>query len=580
MPAQTTTDSRTTAPAATAVAAPTRPGPWRRLWRHLLSPQRRTWVPTLLCAPLAVAAICVARVAVDMRYETYPALYNQFLVQPLVTKRVTDVDFYFELKALLPANQMPGPFVSLVTVGGVAAAIMFVTGVLGLCIRRRWVLFAIRKGYAAAYALMIFYAWFIFSFTGRIDEHGIDKLPIIGNINAVTLFYLQYDYLWLPVCVTALMAALHVGAWRRAVINVYADEKREDPAIGDLIVENLRTHGKQPAFRKSTWSSVWAHLLVIIIIPLILDQIGCITPYKAPWGGGKPAVMMQVVKKKQPKKKKRKKFILATDAAIYFKVPDLDDSKIMEEVQEETQVRYMADASAAHGKLGHGDASTPGWEDGFRDGIVRLIRLEYNGSEWDDGMDAVTRADMNFLDRFRELSGGMKTASHSESHPIHYLKKYPKGFWPPFVFMTGDNSIDGVSRSDIKILRDYLLGGGMLFADCGGPRWDRAFRGFIQQVFPDNPLIAIADDDPIFQIPFGFQHGAPPLWHHGGNQAMGVKYKGRWCVFYHPGDMNDAWKTGHMGIDKAMADAAYQLGINIVYHAHMNYLQESRKHRK
>ena len=82
----------------------------------------------------------------------------------------------------------------------------------------------------------------------------------------------------------------------------------------------------------------------------------------------------------------------------------------------------------------------------------------------------------------------------------------------------------------------------------------------------------ISDDDPIFQIPFTFPNGPPPLWFHGGKQTMGVKYKGRWAVFYFPGDLNDAWKTGHSGIDPTLAEAAVHLGVNIVYYATTRYL--------
>jgi hypothetical protein len=47
----------------------------------------------------------------------------------------------------------------------------------------------------------------------------------------------------------------------------------------------------------------------------------------------------------------------------------------------------------------------------------------------------------------------------------------------------------------------------------------------------------------IYQLPYGFPDGAPAFWHHGGRRAKGIKHEGRWVVFYHPGDMNDAWKS-------------------------------------
>ena len=193
-------------------------------------------------------------------------------------------------------------------------------------------------------------------------------------------------------------------------------------------------------------------------------------------------------------------------------------------------------------------------------------------------MDAVSRADMNFLDAFKKLTD-FNVAGQSESHSISLLTRYPKGMAPPFVYMTGSGDIN-VSQRDVAVLQEYLMGGGMLFADCGSPRWDPNFRSLAKRIFPGEPLTAISDDDPIFQFPFPFLNGAPPLWHHGGTRAQGVKYKGRWAIFYHPGDVNDAWKTGRSGMDAKLAEGAIEIGVNIVYYSFTHYLELTRKYRK
>jgi hypothetical protein len=61
---------------------------------------------------------------------------------------------------------------------------------------------------------------------------------------------------------------------------------------------------------------------------------------------------------------------------------------------------------------------------------------------------------------------------------------------------------------------------------------------------------------------------------------MGIKHQGRWVVFYHPGDINDAWKTGHSGMDPELVKGAYEMGVNIVYYAFTRYLELTRKYRK
>jgi hypothetical protein len=63
-------------------------------------------------------------------------------------------------------------------------------------------------------------------------------------------------------------------------------------------------------------------------------------------------------------------------------------------------------------------------------------------------------------------------------------------------------------------------------------------------------------------------------------RAMGVKHRDRWVVFYHPGDMNDAWKTGRSDLAPELAQQSLDLGINIVFYSFTQYLEKTRKYRK
>jgi hypothetical protein len=385
------------------------------------------------------------------------------------------------------------------------------------------------------------------------------------------------------------MAVWHAFALRRRVISLYTGIHDDRPAPGDRLIENVLSNGEDPRFRKGVLSSIGLHIVVILVIPWLLSLRGCVEPYRVQKGSGTPATLTAVQVKKIVKKKpkKKKKFMVNPKSAISFHIPDLDESVAAKELEEESQVTYKADPSrvtgmalgvSAGGKMGAGGGKEGGWPNGMENARVRFIRMEYDGSGWDDGMDSVSRADLNFLDTFNKITG-FKVSRVTESHPIRMLRKYPKGFAPPFVFMTGDVGIN-VPPGDIKTMRDYLLDGGMLFADCGGRRWDRSFRDFAAALFPGESLLTISDDDSLFQQPFVFPNGAPPLWHHGGTRALGIKVKGRWVVFYHPGDINDAWKTGHSGMDKEMAKGALQMGVNIVYYSFTHYLELTEKYRK
>jgi hypothetical protein len=172
---------------------------------------------------------------------------------------------------------------------------------------------------------------------------------------------------------------------------------------------------------------------------------------------------------------------------------------------------------------------------------------------------------------------GFNVWPKTESIRIADLMRFPKNRAPPFVYLTG--GLKGglnVSQAEAKILRKYCLDlGGMIFADNGGGNFDRVFRASLQRIFPDLSLVDIASDDVLYQQPFLFVDGAPPLWHHSGNRALGIKYKGRWVVFYHQGDINDAWKEGHSGASDHVAMQAYKLGINIINYAFNQYLQSN-----
>jgi hypothetical protein len=199
---------------------------------------------------------------------------------------------------------------------------------------------------------------------------------------------------------------------------------------------------------------------------------------------------------------------------------------------------------------------------------VRFIRLEYGGGDWDQDMGA--GADHNVLIELYKATG-FKIADDTESIPIRQLRRFPEDRAPPFVFITGRGRIN-VSAADVKTLRWYCLEeGGMIFADNGGGSFNHHFRRLMQRVFPNKPWVDIANDDGIFQQPYIFPNGAPPMWSHSGRRAMGIKHQGRWVVFYHQGDLNDAWVDGHNGVNKNVAQQAYKIAFNVMVYAFNQY---------
>ena len=57
----------------------------------------------------------------------------------------------------------------------------------------------------------------------------------------------------------------------------------------------------------------------------------------------------------------------------------------------------------------------------------------------------------------------------------------------------------------------------------------------------------------------------------GGKDALGWSMDGRWLVYYHPGDISDAWADGHSGVSPEIYNSCYQLGANVINYGHVEY---------
>jgi hypothetical protein len=369
----------------------------------------------------------------------------------------------------------------------------------------------------------------------------------------------------------SILAALTVLLLMRGSLTAwYTNAESDDkPRLGDRALAALRGNGKDPQFQSSAWWAGFMHLAVLVLIPLVIRGCGWESPYTITEGSGEKVVTTRIKRVKQ--KVEHKKLILSMNTDILFYRPDPDESDILNETQAVTQNQY--EARGVDGKPGEDGGKAGGWPEGMP-GRVRFIRLEYNGGDWDQ--DLQLGADDNMLIKFGEMTG-LKVARSAEHRAIPRLKFFPEGKAPPFVFITGRGGVT-MSSHETRVLRDYCLEeGGMIFADNGGGSFDSSFRGAMARVFPDKSWIRVSKDDPIFRYPYLFPSGAPPLWHHSGREALGLRHNGRWIAFYHPGDLNDAWKTGHSGIHEGLANQAYKLGINVMYYAFSQYLDHHKQ---
>jgi pSer/pThr/pTyr-binding forkhead associated (FHA) protein len=373
---------------------------------------------------------------------------------------------------------------------------------------------------------------------------------------------------WTPWSLVILIPLLvMLGTALRSVANYYRREEVPEPLTGDELVDSLKTGGRDPRMRSSSY---WSSFIVffLLALPFLMSTCGREKPYGIPKGSGEPVVEM--VKVKQKKKKPKKKMIVNNWSPYIFERMKIDDIKVLEDLDEQSMDTYEI-VQEKSGKMGKGGGKKGGWPEGMEGTTVRFIRLEYKGGDWDQEMGK--GSDYNLLIRFNQITG-FPIARETESKQANRLKQFPKGRKPPFVYLTGKGSMQ-FSTSEINTLRWYTLEeGGLLFIDHGGGRFGRSVQDLMRRVYPGQPLVDIPNDDPIFQAPFVFPSGAPPLWQHGGSRAKGIRHEGRWVVFYHPGDMGDAWKDGHSGVAPEVAEQAYRMGINVMYYAFNTYYEQ------
>ncbi|MBX9583583.1 MAG: DUF4159 domain-containing protein [Gemmataceae bacterium] len=157
-----------------------------------------------------------------------------------------------------------------------------------------------------------------------------------------------------------------------------------------------------------------------------------------------------------------------------------------------------------------------------------------------------------------------------------------------FMYLHGRKPVS-LADFDVENLRANLNTGGLLFADagCNGfagwKRFDESFRAAVKQLYPDQPLVVVPADDPIYSGKLGAgspvgvlrcrretadgsgpdpeMRNVPPL-------LEGIKIDGRWVVLYSKYDVGCALE-GHkssdcMGYDK---ESALKLATAVVLYS-------------
>lgn len=260
-----------------------------------------------------------------------------------------------------------------------------------------------------------------------------------------------------------------------------------------------------------------------------------------------------------------------------------DDGQVRPD--EQTQMQNQIDSLGTGGIGPPGPLGLPGGEGsgptaagspfGTRIGAkLWLYRVKYSGGDWDANPKALPA-----LLREVKLALNLKEVGAEEVVRMSDLPNHRGAYMPSMLFITGTGAIQA-SAAEIKDLRDYLLGGGMMVADSSGGSFETYFLRLMSQVLPGRTPRSIEFDHDVYRgrwMPYKLANGCPVYRDHGSREAKGFfDDDGRLMVFFSPGDMGSAWAVVDLGRKRGDVEASFQMGTNLVTYSLMT-VRDKRK---
>lgn len=192
-------------------------------------------------------------------------------------------------------------------------------------------------------------------------------------------------------------------------------------------------------------------------------------------------------------------------------------------------------------------------------GPVDIVRLKYGGGgDWYNDPDE----EINLL---KELSRRTGVEVRAEKTALSLLDD--EIFRHPFLFLTGHGEIK-FTEAEIKRLRQHLSAGGFLYAD-DDYGMDASFRRQMKRLFPEQELMELPLDHPLYSCYYDFSGGFPKIHEHepGRPVVYGLFYQRRLVVVYtYNTNISDGWTPVH-GDSEEVREKAFRAGINIIWYA-------------
>jgi hypothetical protein len=191
---------------------------------------------------------------------------------------------------------------------------------------------------------------------------------------------------------------------------------------------------------------------------------------------------------------------------------------------------------------------------------VRIARLHYDGGgDW--------YCDPSSLPNWLELFSTRTGIPTAETEAVVTLDSEDL-YQYPFLYVSGHGRI-APGEQDLQDLRRYLEAGGFLYAD-DNYGLDASFRQMVARLFPEEELVPIGPEHPIYHSFYDLP-GLPKIHQHDGDpaQSYGVYRGGRLVIFYTwSSDIGDGLEDAEVhGDPPVVREAAARMAVNILMYA-------------
>jgi len=198
------------------------------------------------------------------------------------------------------------------------------------------------------------------------------------------------------------------------------------------------------------------------------------------------------------------------------------------------------------------------------DDAFKIARVQYQGGgDWYSSPTALTNlidfANQNLPIRLHQRYDDVQIGSRDI-------------FDYPFLFATGHGNIS-LNNSEMENLRRYLENGGFLMVD-DDYGMDEYVSPLLNRIFPDEELVELPANHPVYSIVYPFSDGRPPKVHeHDGKppQAFALFRNGRMIVLYtYESNPSDGWAYDEHDNPEEVNRKALQFGANVLTYVFMN----------